>query len=227
SIKISDIVVKESLETDVISEESLQEDAESQISNILDGNIVIIGGIISEVSRKLTKNNDRMAFLRLEDLYAGIEVIIFPKIFEKYKSLIEEDNMVIVKGRISIREGEQPKILCEEITELTKEQGNNSTELTKTQNNNNLEDTKNYIAAYKEKLTKEKLYILLDNESIIKIVLPDLKQIFLSYKGNTEIIICTRKERKKMLLNDIRINYNSDIVQILKNRLGEENIKVK
>ncbi|MDP4179446.1 MAG: DNA polymerase III subunit alpha, partial [Bacillota bacterium] len=227
SIKISDIVVKESLETDGISEESLQEDAESQISNILDGNIVIIGGIISEVSRKLTKNNDRMAFLRLEDLYAGIEVIIFPKIFEKYKSLIEEDNMVIVKGRISIREGEQPKILCEEITELTKEQDNNSNELTKTQNNNNLEDTKNYIAVDKEKLTKEKLYILVDNESIIKIVLPDLKQIFLSYKGNTEIIICTRKERKKMLLNDIRINYNSDIVQILKNRLGEENIKVK
>ena len=61
-----------------------------------------------------------MAFINLEDLYASVEVIIFPKTFDKYKSLMEEDEIVIIKGRISIREEEQPKDICEEIQPLLK-----------------------------------------------------------------------------------------------------------
>ena len=45
-----------------------------------------------------------MAFVNLEDLYGNIEIIVFPKVMEKVSSLIEEDALIIVKGRISIRE---------------------------------------------------------------------------------------------------------------------------
>jgi len=110
--RISDIVVDESLEE---GNELLNESFKLQ-----DGDKVIIGGIISTVSKKVTKNNAMMAFINLEDLYASVEVIVFPKTFEKYKSLIEEDEIVIIKGRVSIREEEQPKILCEDIKPLLK-----------------------------------------------------------------------------------------------------------
>ena len=110
--RISDIVVEESLEDD----NALLNDS----FKLQDGDKVIIGGIISSVTRKVTKNNAMMAFINLEDLYASVEVIVFPKTFEKYKLLMEEDEIVIIKGRVSIREEEQPKILCEDIKPLLK-----------------------------------------------------------------------------------------------------------
>lgn len=109
SIKISDILINKTLEGENIGE-----------SKVKDGDKVIIGGIVSEVSRKITKKNDMMAFVKLEDLYGIIEVIVFPKTFYKFKNLINEDAMIIVNGRISIKEEEQPKILCENIEPLIK-----------------------------------------------------------------------------------------------------------
>ena len=50
---------------------------------IEDGNRVIIGGIISEVSKKITKNNAMMAFIKVEDMYGSIEVVVFPKVLRK------------------------------------------------------------------------------------------------------------------------------------------------
>ncbi|MDK2799729.1 MAG: polymerase subunit alpha [Clostridiales bacterium] len=106
--KVSDIL---SL-TEDMSETNLSHNA-----NVLyDGAEVTLGGIIANKKTKITKNNSLMAFITLEDLFGTIEVIIFPKTLEKYSNYILEDNIVIIKGRISIKEDEQPKILCEEIT---------------------------------------------------------------------------------------------------------------
>lgn len=102
SIKISDIVANTTLEDGTITE-----------SKVKDGDKVIIGGIISELSRKITKNNDMMAFASLEDLYGIVELIIFPKVFQKFRNLVHEDSLIIVKGRVSMREEEQPKVLCD------------------------------------------------------------------------------------------------------------------
>lgn len=107
SLKISDILMDKTLEGEIVSE-----------SKVKDGDKVIIGGIVSELSKKVTKNNDIMAFAKLEDLYASIEVIIFPKILQKFRNLIEEDALLILKGRVSIREEEEPKIICETIEPL-------------------------------------------------------------------------------------------------------------
>ncbi len=110
SAKISDIIADESLEDGIVQQAKLK-----------DGDKVIIGGIVTTVSKKITRNNDMMAFIRLEDLFGVIEVIIFPKTFQKFKNLVEEDSILIVKGRVSVREEEQPKILCESIEPLIKE----------------------------------------------------------------------------------------------------------
>lgn len=89
-------------------------------SNIHDGSIIKIGGIIVNKQNKITKNNNLMAFATLEDLYGTVELIIFPNTLEKYSKYIYEDSIVIVKGRVSINEDDAPKIICESILPLTK-----------------------------------------------------------------------------------------------------------
>lgn len=90
--------------------------------NISDGMNVTVGGIITSKKTKTTRNNNLMAFLTLEDLYGIMEVIVFPTTLEKYAKLIIEENIVLIKGRVSIKEEEQPKIICEEISPLKKMQ---------------------------------------------------------------------------------------------------------
>ncbi|SHJ48510.1 helix-hairpin-helix domain-containing protein [Tepidibacter formicigenes] len=86
----------------------------------LDNKDIIIGGIIINKTIKTTKRNDIMAFIELEDLYGSIEVIVFPRILQKYSHLIKEDNIVYVKGRFSIKEDENAKIIANEFEEIIK-----------------------------------------------------------------------------------------------------------
>ncbi|MGB9813679.1 MAG: DNA polymerase III subunit alpha [Thermovenabulum sp.] len=86
--------------------------------NLIDGINVIVGGIISNIKLKSTKENKIMAFLKLEDLTGSMEVIVFPAVVEKYKDLLKPDNKILIKGRLNLKEEEAPKILAEEITPL-------------------------------------------------------------------------------------------------------------
>ena len=87
---------------------------------IKDGQIVNVAGIITEKKTKVTKNNNLMAFIRVEDLLGSIEVIVFPATLEKYAKHIEEDSIIVLKGRVSVREEEEAKIICEEINPLVR-----------------------------------------------------------------------------------------------------------
>lgn len=101
--------------------ESLEKTEEGNESfKLIDGKEVIIGGVITNKKNKITKNNNIMAFATLEDLYGSIELIIFPATYEKYSNYINEDSLVIVKGRLSIHEEEEPKIICDSFRPLTK-----------------------------------------------------------------------------------------------------------
>ena len=84
----------------------------------LDRKMVLIGGIVSQKKNFITKNNSMMAFLTIEDLFGSLECIVFPTTFEKYSSLIEEDSIILIKGRLSTSEDEEAKLLCETIMDL-------------------------------------------------------------------------------------------------------------
>ena len=87
---------------------------------VKDGDRVTIGGII--VAKKLltTKSNNTMAFITIEDFFGTMEVIVFPATLIKFRELVEEDRIVFVKGKISIREEETPKIIAEEVLPIKK-----------------------------------------------------------------------------------------------------------
>ena len=76
---------------------------------------VIVGGLVAEKSTKMTRNNNLMAFIRLEDLYGDLECVIFPNVYERYQPLIEEDQILLVKGTLDLKEDEEPKILINKI----------------------------------------------------------------------------------------------------------------
>ncbi|HHW57948.1 MAG TPA: DNA polymerase III subunit alpha [Clostridia bacterium] len=84
-----------------------------------DNQEVIIAGVIVTKKIKFTRNNNMMAFVTIEDLYGSIEVIVFPAVYEKYSSIIKEDTPVVVIGKVSLKEEEEAKILCDEIKPLS------------------------------------------------------------------------------------------------------------
>ncbi len=90
-------------------------DEETGAVKIRDNEKVIVGGMITDKTIKYTKNNKAMAFITLEDLVGTVEIIIFPKDFERYHAKLEIDAKIFVQGRASIEEDRNGKIICEKI----------------------------------------------------------------------------------------------------------------
>ena len=166
-------------------------------NSLHDNDRVIFGGILSSVNQKITRNNAIMAFLTLEDLTGSIEVIVFPKTLESVKPLCVTDSLVVVKGRLSIKEDEAPKLICENIEPL-------------------------------EKINSSKLYLRLEDSEKAKQFNFYLKELLTEdRKGDTPIYFYASKENKKFRApRDRWISLESDIKEILIEKLGEENVKI-
>ncbi len=80
-----------------------------------DGDKVQILCILSTVRKKITKNNTTMAFLTLEDVYGSVECLVFPKMYDKIGQYLIEDNIVLLAGKVSLKDDEVPKLLCEDV----------------------------------------------------------------------------------------------------------------
>ncbi len=79
-------------------------DEESGKAQVEDGRNYVIGGLITDVTVKLTKNNQNMAFVTLEDLFGTVEVIVFPRDFQKYRDILTPDTGIYVSGRATVSE---------------------------------------------------------------------------------------------------------------------------
>ena len=84
-----------------------------------DGKLVAMGGILIETHAKATKKGSMMGFATLEDLTGQIECLLFPKIYERYHSLLQQDTPVLLTGRLSVREEEDTKLLVDVVEPLT------------------------------------------------------------------------------------------------------------
>lgn len=186
--RISTISTSELYQTNDGFGESIQEQ--------MDGKKVIIGGIINSKKNKITKNNNIMAFITLEDLYGTIECIVFPAVYDKYNELIEENNIVVIEGRISTNEEEEPKILCEDIYPLEKYRKN-----------------KVYL-----KISKGKPMGILES---VKKVLSKYRgetPVYVYMEDNNKMV----KANKNLWVNANDTSLINELIQIL----GEENVKV-
>ena len=92
-----------------------QVDEETGHAKVYDGAKEIVGGMISTKTIKYTKNNKTMAFITLEDLVGSVEVVIFPKDYERNQQYLTEENKVFIKGRVSEEDDAPSKLICETV----------------------------------------------------------------------------------------------------------------
>ena len=197
SLKIqTNIDIEKILQTSEMMDETEESALITDDNTISDGQRVIIGGIISAVNRKVTRSNDIMAFMTVEDLTASMEVIVFPKTLKKVNSMVNEDELVVVKGRVSIREDEEPKILCEDILPL-------------------------------EKIDSSKVFLRVESAEKLKEAIPALKVLLMPYRGSSPLYVYAEKEKQKFRMGkEMWLDIESDGIDMLKERFGENNVKV-
>lgn len=179
-------------------------------SNYGDGDKVIISGIIISKKDKTTKNNNLMAFITLEDLYGPIEVIVFPGVYSKCAELLNEDSIVLVSGKINLKEDEEPKILADNIVPLSKE---------------NAQKLFNTSKSTKKKQEKKKLYIKLKKQD--DEIMNNIKSILQKRRGNIPVYLYIESERKKLKANkDLWVNLDDNIIRELEELIGSDGVKV-
>ena len=151
-----------------------------------DGQNVKYGGIITAVKKKYTKNNNIMAFVTIEDLYGNLEIIVFESCYNRVSNILMEDNIVIVDGRLSIREDEEVKIVANNIRELKKEEGRKTLNI----------DISNMSDEQKQKL-KGAIKFFNGEKNNIEILIKDGEEIKRS--GNIYLTLEILEELKKIV----------------------------
>lgn len=150
-----------------------------------EGNVVI-GGIIRNFRKILTKNNDIMAFVYLEDKYSVIECVVFPKVYEKISYLINNDNIVIIKGVLK-NDGDETKILVNDIVSVDDKQKFKLYLLVKS-----VECIDDYLLKFKEISRKNK-----GNSRVFFYLLNERKSFMLNENYNVNLndeVICKLNE---------------------------------
>ncbi len=170
-----------------------------------DGQMVKFAGIVSKVNKKFTRKNTTMAFVTLEDFYGIAEVIVFDSVYSKVSNILINDNIVLVEGRISLREDEPVKIVASNIEEFS-EIDNNIFE-------------KNELQLNKVKTLNINITNLTDEQKerlkgAIKFFTGDIANVKLEITNNNETNEC-----RGLFLND-------KILDIFKEIVSEENIKL-
>ncbi len=181
--------------SDIISEES---------TKYKDNDRVLLLGLIGSVKKKITKNDSTMAFVTLEDTSGSIEVIVFPKTLVENPTLFYEGNIICVRGRISMREDEDTKIVCENVEPCP--------------------DDKTLPAEKKPKKKQAKgLFLRFDTVSSPQIEC--CRKLLIIFDGNTPLYyyFSDKKEYKKNPLN-IGIDVNHVLLRELRKILGETNV---
>lgn len=169
---------------------------------------VIFGGIITGVNQIITRKNEAMAFINMEDIYGSIEVIAFPKIYNKYKTLLVEDKALLIRGNLQTSDTENPSIIINEIKEINV--------------NNFSQKSSNNVIMYKDKV----LYLRMKYKE--NYLYKDIRNILVNNKGDSKVIIYFEDIKKTVELRDIFINLNNKnalngIIRIL----GSDNVIIK
>jgi DNA polymerase-3 subunit alpha len=168
-----------------------------------DKSILTIAGIITEIRTLLDRNNNKMAFVKVEDLTQTFEAVVFASVFPSVEDLLHTDSLVLMRGPVNSEPDDQvKKIICEEVYDLEKVPG----ELTKSL----------LIKINKTKISEEKINYL--------------KNLLSSHKGETPIyfkVSVNGKDELNMVSKKVQVSVSSGFLDQLEKILSLENIKVK
>ena len=208
------------------NESEFIEERASGSNRFNDGDTVIMAGMVGDLRRMITKSNQEMARLTIEDYYGVITAIVFPRDYVKAKYVLENDAIVAIKGTLSFKEDSDPEILVNKVTEIErisefKDQG---------RNDYNRTSMRNYSRSkVKTEPLREKQYLklrvsqelsdLLGNDEIQQRILGAVS----AHRGDTDMLIYLPGQKPLKSANGVDIDEN--LLIELEQLLGKENVK--
>ncbi len=187
-------------ESEGLEEEGVQQETVAEFDQVHDGDKVVCGGIVSAI-KKLNTKSGNMAFVTIEDIYGNFDVMLFPKLYSKYKEIAVEDGLITVRGKVSLRPGKSPCIIAESVTPWVKV---------------GQEDTSNKGV--------RKVYLRFDTKDID--VYERVKKILTSYVGESEVI-CKCTSTNKAMAFTCKVDINNYLENELCGLLGDQNVIIK
>ncbi len=182
-----------------------------ELSNFPDRSKVVLAGVINNLKRKSTKNGNLMAFITLEDLEGTVEVIVFPKVYEKCTDIMKKDEIILTEGKLDIAEG-KIKVIAEEITLLEKYKKN------KKISQKIIETNHNFI---------EELHLEINADKNKSHLLQKLKDLFSNYPGESQVVFHF-KSMGNTILHTIdkkySVNLDGELIEEIRDILGNEKI---
>lgn len=183
------------------SEDMLDEEEQTDNSSALeDGMVFTTGGIITEITKKTTKSNREMAFVKLEDLYGQMELMVFPNILARYKEELIEDKMVTVRGKVSLH-NDSPTLIVENFMFWKKEEQE------------------------QEKIEKSDKVVYLKYDKTNDQLHQNVTKIAESYPGLSEVRIRCSGTGKMFKLNK-KVDCSTNLINELIGLLKEENVVI-
>jgi DNA polymerase-3 subunit alpha len=210
----------------------------NQITAEHDNMTVNIGGIISDSREITTKNGQKMAFVKIEDVYGEIELILFPGTYQETLGIWEKDKVILAKGKVNAKnkEGEltgETKILVNDAREITTEQAAAYTPRGKKQS---IKKPKNKVATKTDKSKVEETSDKpKDNPRLyVRVVSTDSQDLLVGIKnvidenlGDTEVVLVVGKDDKKQAIKlPQKVNSSEAVLNQLSSLVGENNVAI-
>lgn len=180
-------------------------------STVLDGDHVRIMGIITSVKKKITKNDTTMAYVTVEDTSGSVELLVFPKVYLTYSHMLREGIVYVFSGRISQRDDEETKIICDMV-----EHPDTAAAPVKKVNNSSNENNS-------AKKKRKGLFLRFDSENDERI--KKAGQYLAIFDGNFPVYYYYNDTKKYVLLpRENFVAENKPLIRELKKLLGDENV---
>lgn len=174
-------------------------------TTLSDGDRIKIMGIITSYKKKITKNDTTMAYVTVEDTFGSVELLVFPKIYDGYAHILKDGEIFIFHGRVSIREDEDTKIICDSV-----------------ERPENAVISKPNVAQTQKK-KRHGLFLKFENEQDPRI--KRAEKYMLIFDGNTPVYYYFNETKKYALQPASRfVALNDPLVRELKKLLGENGV---
>ncbi len=210
---------------DIINSEQEQNDATADGGRYADGARVRVAGIITKISDMTTKKGDKMAFIVLEDRYAEIECILFPKVLSSAKDCIATEIGVYLLGSVQQRDDERPRLLANSIHPLVSEQDYRENCMKAADRSTApKKETHGYCAPTEQK-RPSKLYLKLPSlDDALTRRATNLVEIFC---GNIPVILYDSKEKQYVNYSGAGADASSRLISELRAILGEDSVVLR
>lgn len=202
-------------EPETVEEDEDEDEEKEVISEIEDGMKVDCGGILTKVHKIYSKTNNKpMAILTIEDIYGEFDAMMFNNLYESFADKLEEDRIVHINGHISVRVGQKPIIIIQNLNFIDRKQ---------THENQKIEDEKETIGEDKiDEQENKKIYLRFDLND--RQMVEQVGEILQSYVGDSPVYVQYEKKLYDLKITAMPSNsLNAELIELL----GSQNVKIK